>query len=80
MACGAANGEMDEGKRLVKEVLQGAREAADDDIPVGEEFKAEDDEDDGDIGEAMELGENDGQSTGKDKNTSAARKRTSRRS
>lgn len=80
MACGAANGEMDEGKRLVKEVLQGAREAADDDIPVGEEFKAEDDEDDGEIGEAMELGENDGQSTGKDKSTSAARKRTSRRS
>ncbi|ROT41599.1 hypothetical protein SODALDRAFT_308454 [Sodiomyces alkalinus F11] len=80
MGCGAANGEVDEGKRLIKEVLRGAREAPDDGVPVEQKFKAEDEdvEDDEDTGEAMELGESQGQSTGKH-NNSGARKRRSKK-
>ncbi|KAJ0275474.1 hypothetical protein COL940_008823 [Colletotrichum noveboracense] len=42
MGCGAKNGEMDEGKRIMREVL-GSRAPASD-VSVGEEFKSSDDE------------------------------------
>ncbi|KAF9871941.1 hypothetical protein CkaCkLH20_10573 [Colletotrichum karsti] len=43
MGCGATNGEMDEGKRIMREVL-GSR-AEESDVPTGEEFKESDDDD-----------------------------------
>ncbi|KDN69907.1 hypothetical protein CSUB01_09295 [Colletotrichum sublineola] len=48
MGCGATNGEMDEGKRIMQEVL-GSR-AGGDEVPTGEEFKESDsDESDADV-------------------------------
>ncbi|GKT95324.1 protein lunapark [Colletotrichum tofieldiae] len=46
MGCGATNGEMDEGKRIMQEVL-GSR-AGGDEVPAGEEFK-ESDSDESDV-------------------------------
>ncbi|KAK1564197.1 uncharacterized protein LY79DRAFT_573442 [Colletotrichum navitas] len=43
MGCGATNGEMDEGKRIMQEVL-GSR-AGRDEVPTGEEFKESDSDD-----------------------------------
>ncbi|KAK1990457.1 hypothetical protein LX36DRAFT_664187 [Colletotrichum falcatum] len=44
MGCGAANGEMDEGRRIMQEVL-GSRAGGSDEVPVGEEFKESDSDD-----------------------------------
>ncbi|KAK1521355.1 hypothetical protein CPAR01_14878 [Colletotrichum paranaense] len=41
MGCGATNGEMEEGKRIMQEVLGSSRG---DDVPTGEEFKESDDD------------------------------------
>ncbi|KAM0276509.1 hypothetical protein ACHAQH_006658 [Verticillium albo-atrum] len=67
MSCGAANGEMDEGKRIVNEVL-GSQEAVGE-IAAGEEFKEEDDDSEEDTPEMIEVGKDEvgpeGQASGK---------------
>jgi hypothetical protein len=44
MSCGASNGEIDEGKRIMNEVLDAAKSAETDDDSAHEEFAPEDGE------------------------------------
>lgn len=76
MACGASNGEVNEGKRLIKEVLD-ARAIQTNSLEPGEEFKEEDDDD-----EAEDVGQDEvgpeGRTTGKHTAT-GTRKRKGRK-
>ncbi|KAK2054979.1 hypothetical protein LY76DRAFT_206905 [Colletotrichum caudatum] len=73
MGCGATNGEMDEGKRIMREVL-GSR-AGGDEVPTGEEFK-ESDSDDSDADavvkeEEVDEDEDEGEDKGEAKDAKA---------
>ncbi|KAK1980422.1 hypothetical protein LZ30DRAFT_544611, partial [Colletotrichum cereale] len=61
MGCGATNGEMDEGKRIMQEVL-GSRVGGDE-VPTGEEFK-DSDSDDSDVDVVVKEEEEDGEASG----------------
>lgn len=79
MSCGASNGEVNEGKRLIKEVLD-ARAAQTNSLEPGEEFKEEDDDDDEAVAEDVgkdEVGP-EGRTTGKHTET-GTRKRKGRK-
>ncbi|KAM0325020.1 hypothetical protein ACHAQA_007556 [Verticillium albo-atrum] len=75
MSCGAANGEIDEGKRIVNEVL-GSQETVGE-VVAGEEFKEEDDSEE-ETPEMIQVGQDEvgpeGQATGKH-TASGSRKR-----
>ncbi|OLN86571.1 Protein lunapark [Colletotrichum chlorophyti] len=74
MGCGATNGEMDEGKRIMQEVL-GSRATADD-VPVGEEFKESDDDASSvSIKEEDEEPTNGAKTTGRQGGSAGAKKR-----
>lgn len=84
MSCGASNGEDNEGKRLIKEVLEAQAAEADAlALAPGEEFKEEDDDDDDDDeeaeGAAMDVGREqvgpEGRSTGRQANAGTRNRR-----
>ncbi|KAH7358688.1 hypothetical protein B0T11DRAFT_106887 [Plectosphaerella cucumerina] len=72
MTCGASNGEVNEGKRLIKEVLD-ARAAQSNSLEPGEEFKDDDDDDAEDVGQE-DIGP-EGRTTGKHSDTGTRKRR-----
>lgn len=79
MACGASNGEANEGKRIIEEVLQAQSDAADVLAP-GEEFKDEDDEEPEDVTvDALDVGQDEvgpgGRASGKHSAPAAKRRK-----